>query len=161
MRFTIRHAATALVITLSAPVFAADTVSIEGAWTRATPPGAVTSATYAQLHNSGAEERTVVAVSTKVADEAQLHTVIDEGGLMKMRQVTSISIPAGGMTELKPGGYHIMMLGIHEPLRDGESVDIEVEFANGDKVTFTSPIQKMTGMKMDHSKMDHSKMKHD
>lgn len=157
MRSMIRLAATALVIALCAPAYAADTVSIKGAWTRATPPGAINSATYAQLHNTGTEERTIVGVTTKAADEVQLHTVIDEGGLMKMRQVTSISIPAGGMAELKPGGYHIMMLGIHEQLRDGENVEIEVEFANGDKMTFTSPIKKMTGMKM----MDHSKMEHD
>lgn len=157
MCFMIRPAATALILALCAPAFADDSVSVEGAWTRATPPGAVNSATYAQLHNSGAEERTVIAASTKAANEVQLHTVIDEDGLMKMRQVTAISIPAGGMAELKPGGYHIMMLGIHDQLRDGESVDIELEFANGEKMTFTSPIQKMAGMKM----MDHSKMKHD
>ncbi|MGB0867799.1 MAG: copper chaperone PCu(A)C, partial [Granulosicoccaceae bacterium] len=67
---------------------------------------------------------------------------------------------AGGMAELKPGGYHIMMLGIHKQLRDGEQVEIEVEFANGDKMSFTSPIKKMMGMKMKHGEMDHSKMKH-
>jgi len=147
-------------LTFCLPTFAADTIATEGAWTRATPPGAVNSAAYVQLHNSGKEERTVVSATSEAAEEVQLHTVIAEDGLMKMRQVPYISVPAGGVAELKPGGYHIMLLGVTQPLRDGESVDIELEFADGEKLVFASPIKKMAGG-MDHSKMDHSKMKHD
>lgn len=145
---------------LSLPVLAADTIQAQSAWTRATPPGAANSASYVQLHNAGDEMRSVIAAHSSVADEIQLHTVLSENGLMKMRQVPFIEIPAGGMTELKPGGFHIMMLGIKQPLKEGESVQIELEFANGDKLNFESPIQKMAAG-MDHSKMDHSKMKHD
>lgn len=162
MLLSIRYAAAALAASISLPVFAADTVSIEGAWTRATPPGAVNSATYAQLVNSGTEDRTIVSATTDAAEKVELHTVIAEDNMMKMRQVPYINIPAGSMTELKPGGLHIMFLGINEQLKDGGQVTVEVEFANGDKMSFDSPIKKMMGKKMmDHSKMDHSKMKHD
>ncbi len=131
---------------------ASDTLHVKDAWTRATPPGAANSATYLELHNSGDESRAIVAVKTTVAMEVQLHTVIDDNGLMKMRQVPQIDVPAGGKAVLAPGGFHLMMMGINYSLREGETVEIELRFANGERLVFESPIKKMAGMKM----MDHN-----
>lgn len=150
MQPVFRPLVAAIALSVCLPVFAADNISAQGVWTRATPPGAANSATYAQLYNNSSGLRTLVSVSTSAAKEVQLHTVLSEDGLMKMREVPYIHIPAEGMVEFKPGGYHIMMLGIHEQLRDGESVDVELTFADGDTMTLTSEIKKMAGMKTGH-----------
>ncbi len=162
MRYSFYLSAAALGLTLSFPVLATDGISVENGWTRATPPGAVNSATYVTVINAGDESRRIVAAYSNAVKEVQLHTVIDDNGLMKMRQVQEIEVPAGAAVELKSGGLHIMMLGVIEPLREGQSIDLELEFANGERVEFVSPVRKMAAMKdMDHSEMDHSKMKHD
>ncbi len=137
-------------------------LSVQGAWTRATPPGANNSASYLVLRNSSAVDRSLVAVLTAAASEVQLHRVIEEDGLMKMRPVAAIPVPAGGEAVLSTGGYHLMMLGVAQPLREGESIELELRFANGEKLQLTSPVQKTAGAAlMDHSKMDHSKLGHD
>lgn len=145
-----------ILFTCSLPAFA-DTLTVEGAWTRATPPGAKNSATYALIHNSGSEDRALVSANTDGANSVELHTVIAEDGLMKMRQVQAIKIPAGGSVELKPGSFHIMMLGIKQPLLENEHIQVELVFDDGETLKFLSPIKKMSG----HAKMDHGKMKHD
>lgn len=160
MKPVTRLSAVLLALGLSAAASADQSIGVDGAWTRATPPGAANSATYVTLSNSGSEDREVVAARTDAAKKVELHTVLEEDGLMKMRQVTGIQVPAGGTVALKPGGYHIMMLGIHEQLREGESVDIEIEFANGETLSFSAPVKKMMGMPMKHGEMDHSKMEH-
>ena len=127
--------------------FASD-ISVDSAWARAMPPGAKNSATYLTVHNAASSDRTIVAARADAAERVELHTVISEDGMMKMRQVAAIVVPANGRVTLEPGGFHIMMLGIGVQLKAEQTVAIEVEFADGEVVSFEAPVKKMASRDM-------------
>lgn len=130
---------------------AATDVSAQHAYARATPPNAPTSAVFVEFENKGDTERVIVAASTSAAGKVELHDVIKEGDVMKMRQVEQITLPAQSTTVLKPGSLHIMLFQLAEPLVEGNEIDVEVTFANGDTQSFKAPIKKvMSGMKHNH-----------
>ncbi len=118
------------------------------AYARATPPNAATSAVFAEIMNRSENDRVIVSASTEAAGKVELHDVIKEGDVMKMRQIESITVPANGKVELKPGSLHIMLFDLTQPLVEGEAIDVQITFANGQEQTFNAPIKKvMSGMK--------------
>ncbi|KGY10058.1 copper chaperone PCu(A)C [Vibrio sinaloensis] len=121
------------------------------AYARATPPNAATSAVFAEIMNRSENDRVIVSASTEAAGKVELHDVIKEGDVMKMRQIESITVSANGKVELKPGSLHIMLFDLTQPLVEGEAIDVQITFANGQKQTFNAPIKKvMSGMKHHH-----------
>lgn len=142
-----------LLTTLALSPFAQAKMDImaHDAYARATPPNAATSAVFADMMNRGTTDRTIVSATTDAAGKVELHDVIKEGDVMKMRQIESITIPAKGKVELKPGSLHIMLFDLKKPLVEGEAIDVQVTFANGQQHTFSAPIKKvMSGMKHHH-----------
>lgn len=130
---------------------AATDVSVQHAYARATPPNAPTSAVFVEFENKSDTERVIVGASTSAAGKVELHDVIKEGDVMKMRQIEKITLPAQSTTVLKPGSLHIMLFQLTEPLVEGNEIDVEVAFANGDTQSFKAPIKKvMSGMKHNH-----------
>jgi copper(I)-binding protein len=120
-------------------------------YARATPPNAPTSAVFTQIMNSDDHDRFIVSAATSAAGKVELHDVIKEGDVMKMRQIERIKVPANGKVELKPGSLHIMLFELTKPFKEGENIDVELTFANGEKHQFTAPIKKvMSGMKHHH-----------
>lgn len=116
-------------------------------YARATPPNAPTSAVFAELVNNGDSDRTIVAASTPAAGKVELHDVIKDGDVMKMRQVEAFTVPAQGKLVLKPGSFHIMLFDLKQPFNEGDSIDVQLTFKNGEQVAFTAPIKKvMKGM---------------
>jgi copper(I)-binding protein len=105
-------------------------VSAEHPWTRATPPGAKTGAGFMQLKNAGAADR-VVGASSPVAGRVEMHVTVREGDVMKMREVKGFDIPANGSFELKPGGAHLMLMGLKRPIRKGEKVPLTLRLEKG------------------------------
>ncbi len=135
---------------ISPLAFAHMDIMVHSPYARATPPNAATSAVFGEIKNSSDEMRKIVAVNVDVAGKAELHDVIKQGEVMKMRHVTEFAIPAHGSLMLKPGGHHIMLFDLKHALKEGQSVNVEVTFANGEKYRFSAPIKKvMAGMKMD------------
>jgi copper(I)-binding protein len=90
-------------------------------------------AVYVTLSNSGSEPDALVSASTDVAQTTELHETTHDGGVMKMRPVKTIPVPAGGKTEMKPGGYHIMLMGLKHDLKPGEKVTVTLKFEHGDE----------------------------
>ncbi|OEF23628.1 copper chaperone PCu(A)C [Vibrio rumoiensis] len=142
---------------ISSSVFAHDGMTYDNPYARATPPNAVNSAIFMTIENHMAADRTLVSVSTDVAEKAELHTVEKQGELMKMRQVDGITLPANGEMELKPGSFHIMLLNVKKPLVEGDNINITLAYANGENETLSVPVKKvMAGMKpMKKSDNDH------
>lgn len=101
-------------------------VQIKDAWARATPGAAQTAAAYVTIVSTTGDRLT--AVSTPVAQKADLHSMTMDGSVMKMRQVDAIDLPAGRAVTLKPGGYHIMLSGLAKPLKDGETFPLTLTF---------------------------------
>lgn len=135
----------------SSVVLASQSISVSHYYSRATPPNAVNSAIFANITNNSEQERTLVSVSSLIAEKLELHDVIHEGDIMKMRQVKQIIIPAGQTVQLKPGSLHIMLLGLKNQLKKGQEIKVTLSFANGDKQTLIVPVKKvMAGMHMSH-----------
>lgn len=138
-------------LTLSPFVQAKMDVMTHHAYARATPPNAATSAVFAEIMNQGDTDRVIVSAATDVAGKVELHDVIKQGDVMKMRQIESITIPAQDKVALKPGSLHIMLFDLKKPLQEGEAIDVQITFANGQQHTFSAPIKKvMSGMKHHH-----------
>lgn len=106
-------------------------VSVERPWSRATPPGAKIGVGFLRLKNAGAAAERVITVSSPVAGRVEMHVTMREGDVMKMRQVDSFEIPAGGTFELKPGGAHLMLVDLKRPLAKGERVPLTLKLESG------------------------------
>lgn len=105
-------------------------VGVDGPWLRETAPGARTGAGYGLLVNGGKAEDRLVGGSTPVADRLEVHSITMEGGVMRMRPVAGgLAVPAGGRVALKPGSYHLMLIGLKQPLRRGALVPVTLDFA--------------------------------
>jgi hypothetical protein len=95
---------------------------ITGAWARATMPGQTVAGVYMQLRSDAPAK--LVGVRSAAARSAELHHMSHESGVMKMRHVESLDLPAGKTVALEPGGYHIMLLDIGRPLKPGDRVKL-------------------------------------
>lgn len=109
-------------------------MTVEQPWSRATPPGSKIGVGFMQLKNAGAAPERVVGVSSPVAGRVEMHVTMREGDVMKMRQVESFEIPAGGTFELKPGGAHLMLMDLSRPLKQGERVPLTLKLESGAEV---------------------------
>lgn len=140
---------TALIFALITPMaMAASTVDVVNPYARAVPPGQPNSAIFMMLKNNSAKEISLIRAQSGVADAVELHTHTMDQGVMKMRQVSEIRIPGNGMAQLRPGGYHIMLIGLKQNLFEGQKVSVKLYFSNGAMSVVEMPIKKvMVGMK--------------
>jgi len=146
---------------LCASTLLASSIEIKDSYVRATPPGLPNSAAFMTIENETAKDINIVKASSKVSKYVELHTHDMKNGVMKMYQVPKITVPKNGQVVLKPGGFHVMFIGLHHPLKTGENVTFTLELENGDTKTITAPIKTvMGGMKhKGHHNMHHN-MKH-
>jgi len=119
-------------------------IEIKDVWARATPGGAQTAAVYATIV-SAADDR-LTGAATPAAKEAQLHTMATDNGVMTMRQVDDINLPAGQPVTLKPGGYHIVPTGLTQPLVEGQTFPLTLTFAKTGNRQVTVSVQKIGAM---------------
>ncbi len=130
----------------------APAITVIGAWARASAPMAKNGVAYLTIANHGWKDDTLIAVRTKVSKKAELHTHLNEGGVMKMRRIPSITVPAQGKAALKPGGDHIMFMGLKKPLKTGDHLMLSLIFASGaEKVLKVMVMKGGAKMKMKHT----------
>lgn len=139
--------ASALLIGLSAAVaqahsFKLGELDIAHPYARATVAGQP-GGTFLSIENHGADDR-LIGASAEVSQKVELHTMsIDDNNVMRMRQVEAIDLPKGGVTQLKPGGLHIMLIGLKSPLKAGDSFPLKLRFEKAGelevKVTVEGP----------------------
>jgi len=130
-------------------------IEIKDAYVRATPPGLVNSAAFMKVENNTSKDISIVKATSNLAKAVELHTHDMKDGVMKMYQVPKIDVPKNGQVELKPGGYHVMLIGLHNPLEKGKTASFSLEFSNGETKTITAPIKSVMGG-MNHKEMKHS-----
>jgi hypothetical protein len=121
--------------------YSAGQIHIDHPWSRAMPPSAPNAAAFFVLHNRGAADR-LVAVSTPVAQKAELHEHVHQDGLMKMQQVQGVEVPAGGEVKFAPMGYHVMLFGVSKQAADGERFPLTLRFEKAGKVQVEVAVQK-------------------
>ena len=128
-------AAAALTWLMMCGAFAAESVTTANAWVRATVPGQSVAGAYLDITSRA--PAALIAVDSAVAGKAELHTMTMDGGVMKMRAVGRIDLQARQTVSLKPGGYHIMLIGIKRELKAGERIPLKLVVQDGKGVKAT------------------------
>lgn len=133
-----------LLVFLSVGLASAQTLKLEGGWVRLIP--GPTTAAYLTLSNRGSTPIRLVAVSSPVAAKVEMHETVsmDHGemaGAKGMRPVEAVVVPAKGQVELKPGGMHLMMMGLKRPLKEGEKVLLIFKLEGGKTFLVTLPVR--------------------
>ena len=124
---------------------ASDAPSIKSPWVREAPPVVKTHAGYLVISNSSDHPIQLMGVSSPQYKMAELHLSKVEGGVATMIKQRQITIPAKGEIEMKPGGFHIMLMQPKAPLKAGDIVEVVLHFADGESVAFTAPVKKSSG----------------
>ncbi len=115
---------------------------ITQAWSRATPGGATIAGGYLTIENKGRVADRLIGGSADVSEKVQVHQMAMSGGVMTMRQLDKgLTIEPGKTVKLAPGGYHLMMLDIKSPLRQGDKVPVTLEFEKAGKVKLLLDVQ--------------------
>lgn len=132
-------------------------IDIQNPWARASAGPAKAGAAFLDIKNSGEADR-VTGASADVAEVVELHTHIRDGDVMKMRRVDAIDVPANGMAHLKPGGLHVMFMGLKAPLKEGESFPLTLTFENAGDITVDVEVKEPGAMDAMHGE-GHGDMK--
>ena len=110
-------------------------LTVEAPWARASAGAARAGAAYLRIANGGAEDDRLIGVSAPVAERVELHTHTMSDGAMRMRRVDAVPVPGGGSAELKPGGRHVMLIGLRAPLKEGETFPLTLTFDRAGAIT--------------------------
>src|ERR1700744_1898848 len=115
---------------------------ISQAWTRATPGGAKTGGGFVTIENKGSAPDKLIGASADGAGKIEVHEMTTDNGVMKMRPVEGgLAIEPGKTVKLAPGGYHLMMMDLKSPLKQGGKVPVTLEFEKAGKVAVTLDVQ--------------------
>lgn len=151
MSFTVRPAfATAIGLGMLAfapalaQEFTVGSIKIEAPWLRSTPTGAEVAGGYMRIENTGKETDRLVDGSTSVAAKFEIHQMKMSGNVMRMRELNKgLEVKPGERVELKPGSYHIMLLGLKQPLKEGDKVKGTLVFEKAGKVEVEYAVRGM------------------
>jgi copper(I)-binding protein len=132
-------------------VAASAQTTVKDAWVRSTVPQQMATGAFAQI--TSAQGGRLVSVASPVAGVVEVHEMAMDGNVMKMRALPGgLALPAGKTVELKPGGYHVMLMDLKQPLKAGDSVPLTlvIEAADGKRETLQiqAPVKAPTGMPM-------------
>lgn len=129
-------------------------VMIHGAWARASLGNTKNSAAYMIIEATGDAADRLVGTETDAANSAELHNHLMENGIAKMRPVAAVEVAPGEPTVLQPGGLHVMLMGVKQPLVEGETMMLSLTFEQAGSVDLEVPIKGVTGG-MQHGQGQH------
>ncbi len=137
-------------------------IQIGHPWTRATPPAAKVAGAFMSFTNEGGAADRLVGGSSPIAEKVEIHTMEMAGGVMKMRPLADgLEVPAGAKVELAPGGIHIMLIGLKQPIAEGDKVPLTLTFEKGGDIEVELAADKMGagGNAHDHGSHGHGESK--
>lgn len=138
-------------LTACAASASAQSIAIQQPWARETSASAPNGAVYMSITNSGERADRLTGATGDIAQRIELHShTMDEEGVMRMRHVDVIEVPAGGATALAPGGLHIMLMGLDEPLEEGTSFPLTLSFEGAGDLPVEVTVTDITGPSMEH-----------
>jgi periplasmic copper chaperone A len=125
----------------AAETYSAGSLEIGSPWARATPKGATVGAGYLTITNKGPESDRLIGGSAAPASRFEVHTTVMENGVARMRPVNGLEIKPGETVELKPGGMHLMLMGLKQPLTNGQTVKGTLVFEKAGTVAIEFAVQ--------------------
>ncbi|WP_066565643.1 copper chaperone PCu(A)C [Snodgrassella sp. CFCC 13594] len=118
-------------------------MTAEQAWARFTVPGVTMGGVFMNLNNHTGKDDALVSVSTPIATQTEIHETINIDGMMKMRPVPQgVALPNAKITALQPGGHHIMLMGLKQPLKVGTQIPLTLTFKHTHPITIQVPVRK-------------------
>ena len=130
-------------------------IAIGHPWARATVPGQPGGAGYLSLDNRGPAADRLLSARAAVAERVELHEMWMEGDVMRMRQRDAIAVPAGAKVEFRPGGAHLMLIGLKAPLKTGEKFPLVLTFEKAGTVEVVVNVEAAGGAEPGHAGMRH------
>lgn len=126
-------------------------VVVDHPYARAVPPGQSNSAAFMDLQNNSRKQVALISASTSVAGSVELHTHRHtEDGTMQMRQIPQVTMFAKERVVLKPGGHHIMLIGLKKPLAEGDVIDLTLNFDDGSSQQLEVPVKSVISALGEH-----------
>lgn len=147
-------AAAACVVLAAAPAaghsYELGDLRVRHPWVRATAPGATVAAGYLEIHNSGRQPDRVVGASTPAAERVEFHVQERDGDVLKMRELKDFEVPARRRLTLRPGGSHLMIVGLKQPLAKGARVPLTLRFERAGELKIELEIQPADSKRPHH-----------
>ncbi|CAK0764602.1 periplasmic copper chaperone A [Azospirillaceae bacterium] len=116
-------------------------IVIKNPWSRETAASMSTAVAYMILQNEGKDADRLLSGATPVADRVEIHTHVDDNGVMKMRQIPNVELAPGSVTTFAPGGLHVMLFGVKAPLKKGVNFPLTLTFEKAGAVTLDVAVQ--------------------
>lgn len=134
----------AVLFVLTGLSFAQSKVVVEDAWIGEVPPSSPVAAAYMTIRNEGTADDKLLSVTTSVAGHTMIHeTMVDDKGVAKMEMIDALVIPAGKSVTLKPGGTHVMLMDMKEPVTGKEKIVLDLKFENAGDIKVEAPVKKL------------------
>ena len=121
------------------------TLRIDHPFARATPPGARSGGVFLSVENKGDRTDRLLTVSTPMAGTAELHQMVMDAGVMRMRAVAGLDVKPGDRLVLKPGAYHVMLTDLKQPLQAGETFPLTLGFEKAGSIKVDVEVESMAG----------------
>lgn len=134
---------------MGAPAVSQNGLEIYAPWVRAaglnpgggTHGGGAVTGAFMLVKNTNDKADMLLSASAEVAEDVQIHQTSMSNGVMSMAEVYGVEVPANGQAELKPGGYHVMLIGLKQELRDGETITLRLNFQNAGEVVVQAAVR--------------------
>ena len=133
---------TIFLFVFSLSCFAADKIAFENAWVREAPPMARNLAAYAEVKNIANETLKIVSLSSPMFEKVEMHVISLKNGMMRMKQVESMSLVSGESVVFEPGGKHFMLIKPKQRITAGLRVPITLKLQSGDVITVEMEVRK-------------------
>lgn len=133
----------AVVDAVSAPSQVQDAIAVQNAWVR--PTVGEQDATGGYLTITSQESMALVGVASPAAEISEVHEMKMDGDIMRMRKIERIELKAGEPLELKPGGYHLMLMSLTSPIQAGQEVELSLQFEKADGSKVEMPVKALAG----------------
>jgi len=144
MKLQLSRLVPALALAIAAvAAHAGDAPVVTGAWSRATPPGVSVGAAYLVITGGDKDDR-LTGASSERAEMVELHEVVEEEGVAKMRSTEEVQVAAGKRVELAPKGKHLMLMGLDAPLVAGQTYELVLKFAESGEQKVTVTVREAT-----------------
>jgi copper(I)-binding protein len=133
----------------AAQEFKAGGITVVAPWARATPGGAKVGGAYLELKAAAGADDRLVSASSTASGTVEIHEHASEGGVMKMRRVDGLVVPGGASVMLKPGGYHLMLMDLKQPLKQGDKLQLTLTFEKAGTLSVEGPVAPIGAMAAD------------
>lgn len=149
--FLLSATSVAVATAASAHSYKLGSLEISHPWTRATAATAPTAGGFLKITNTGTTPDRLVSATSTASSKAEIHEMKMDGNVMRMRELDKgLEIPAGATVELKPGGYHLMLIGLKEPLKEGAKMPLTLVFEKAGKIDVELSVMAIGAMPKSH-----------